>query len=469
MYTFSDFRSEWIRDRSTSDLGRSDGNRVPGGCGLGALQIRNPQSAIRNLCLALVLSSVARGAPNGLSWARAYDQGAEHLRAGDLDAAVRELRLAALLNPRHTLARASLKFARDSLGVELLRDARRFLEKKQVRPAMPLLRRAADLRLEDETHEEVTRLLLNFDHEPYEGAWHHHEDVIAFEKRAMHVARNRRRDLELPGRFVLHRRARVRIFTDLDLVPGGARLEGLFDRLDEAIAAYRQLFLPFELDGKWEGLDVVLIERSEDYVSETGSPDTVGIFLPARRASYFSFVRSRTSDELVTVRALFHEVCHQLDYKLLGMTYPPPWLQEGIAFCFEGLRPGGDGTYELRGLGNDTRRYLAGVCPPGSQRWLGLERLVATRDLRPLHGTPEVHDFYAQAGALVHFLLAGPEHDADGPRRRALFYSLVTAARAEGARPKTAAEDFRHFLAEDQWTAKDFEKNFVKALAGMSE
>ena len=203
-------------------------------------------------------------------------------------------------------------------------------------------------------------------------------------------------------------------------------------------------------------------------MSETGSPDTVGIFLPARRASYFSFVRSRTSRELVTVRVLFHEVCHQLDYKLLGMTYPPPWLQEGIALCFEGLRPGGD-TYELHGPGNDTRRYLAEVCPPSSPRWLGLERLVATRDLRPLHGTSDVHDFYAQAGAFVHFLLAGPETDADGPRRRVLFYSLVAAARAEGARPKSATEDFRHLLAEDQWTAEDFEKNFVKALAEMSE
>ncbi len=95
------------------------------------------------LLVALVLSRAAHGAPNGLSWARAYDQGAEHLRAGDLDAALRELRLAALLNPRHSLARASLKSARESLGVEILRDARRFLQKKQVRPAMPLLRRAA--------------------------------------------------------------------------------------------------------------------------------------------------------------------------------------------------------------------------------------------------------------------------------------------------------------------------------------
>jgi hypothetical protein len=42
---------------------------------------------------------------------------------------------------------------------------------------------------------------------------------------------------------------------------------------------------------------------------------------------------------------------------------------------------------------------------------------------------------------------------------------LVVAARAEGARPKNAAADFRHLLAEDQWTAKDFEKNFVRALA----
>ncbi len=94
---------------------------------------------------------------------------------------------------------------------------------------------------------------------------------------------------------------------------------------------------------------------------------------------------------------------------------------------------------------------------------------MATRELRPLYGTPEVHDFYAQAGAFVHFLLAGPENGADGPRRRALFYSLVAAARAEGARPKNATEDFRHLLAEDQWTAEDFEKNFVKALSGMSE
>ena len=61
------------------------------------------------------------------------------------------------------------------------------------------------------------------------------------------------------------------------------------------------------------------------------------------------------------------------------------------------------------------------------------------------------------------------ESGGEAPRRRALFYGLIAAARAEGARPQAAAQEFRHLLAADQWSVEDFEKNFVKALSGMTD
>ncbi len=169
----------------------------------------------------------------------------------------------------------------------------------------------------------MVRLLGNLGYEPYEDGWYHREEIIALEKRALRLARNRRRDLELPARFVLHRRARLRVFTDLDIARDAWYRERLFRRLRGAVTAYRQLFLPFALDEKWEGLDVVIIEKHEDYALETGAPDTVGLFLPARRASYYSFARFGTADAPGAVRVLFHEVCHQLDYKLLRMIHRP--------------------------------------------------------------------------------------------------------------------------------------------------
>lgn len=425
------------------------------------------------LTIALAAPSSGRGdvpaGPVEVSWVRAYEMGAEHLRSGDLDAAVRELRLAVVLNPTHASARASLRLASESLQSELLREAELRLEKKEIRPAVPRLKRAAELPVRGKSRSEAVRLLRSLGFEQYERGWEHREDVIALEKRAMRIARNRSRELELPGGFVLHRRARVRVFTDLDPAGDPAYFDRLLSRLQEAITTYRRLFLPFELDESWEGLDVVLFAEREDYVRETSSPDTLGMFLPSRRASYFLFARPRAVDDPALVRVLFHEVCHQLDYKLLGMTRPPPWLQEGLAFCFERMRPGPEGTCELAPLGRDTRRHLAEVCPPGSPRWLGLARLVGTRDLRPFRGTPEIHDFYAQACGLVYFLLASSEDDPRGPSRRALFYRLVAAARAEDARPDRALEDFRHLLGEAAWAPGEFEKNFVQAISGMSE
>ncbi len=259
------------------------------------------------------------------------------------------------------------------------------------------------------------------------------------------------------------------MFTDLDIAREALYLERLFGRLRGAVTAYRQLFLPFALDEKWEGLDVVIIEKHEDYALETGAPDTVGLFLPARRASYYSFARFGTADAPGAVRVLFHEVCHQLDYKLLRMIHPSPWLQEGLALYFEGLRPGPHGGYVLAGLPSDSWHYLRRAGYTGGQRWLGLERLVGTRDLQSLRGTPQVHDFYVQAGALVHLLLGDlPAHPAI-PERRALFYRLVAALKEERTRPEKAAADFRQLLAEAGWTPEEFERILVNALIPMSE
>ena len=421
------------------------------------------------LVFALSLIGSSRGSPQELSWASSVETGTELLAAGELDAAVRELRLAVLFHPLHRPARASLDRARRALYAKLLAEARRFLRNKSIRQAVPRLQRAAELELRAQEREEAFRLLRNLGYEVYEDSWHHQEDIVALEKRALRLARNRREDLELPERFALHRRARLRLFTDLKFASDAVRLQRLFERLQGAVKAYRELFLPFDLDEDWQGLDIVIMERPDEYARTTASSKTAGLFLPARRASYFCFGSAAAVDEPAAIRVIFHEICHQLDYKLLRMTHPPPWLQEGLALYFEGLRPGPEGGYAFEGLPSDTWRHLSEGCLPGARRWLGLERLIATQELGPLHGTPQIHDFYAQAALLVHFFLSLEETRPRATVRRALFYSLIAVARKDAAMPATAVEDFRHVLAETGWTLKEFEKNYVNALREMSQ
>ena len=64
--------------------------------------------AMITLLTLLSLTGSARARPGSLPWVAAYEAGTGHLAAGELDAAERDLRLAVLLHPGQTLARASV-------------------------------------------------------------------------------------------------------------------------------------------------------------------------------------------------------------------------------------------------------------------------------------------------------------------------------------------------------------------------
>lgn len=380
------------------------------------------------------------------SWKACRERGLERLEAGDHREARRLLLLATVLHPRHEPSRRSLEDAERRLEAQLLRDGQSLISKGDERTAVRTLIEAALLRGADDG--EAGRLLQKLGSRRYGEEWLGRDELVLREKAEERRARVRRAELELKDDFVLDRRADVRIFTDHstgDVLPFTRRLHRL---VLSARRAHARLFLPLTAPadrpdggraGLESGIDIVVFKRREDYIQLTGSTSTVGMFLPDRGVSVF-FLGERPSG--VDPAVLLHELCHQLDLKALGMRWPAPWLSEGLAVYFEGARVTPEWEIESLGLlpaGGASR--LAAIASERGERWWGIERLCAVADVRPLHATDAVHDFYAQAALVIQTLLWGP------PERRALFFDLVERARAPGARPDSAWRDFTEAAA----------------------
>ena len=385
-----------------------------------------------------------------LRWRSSYEDGKAKLESGDLEGARERLLCATLIEPRSEAAAEALRETEILLRESLLKRGRQLLDRGSLRSACPLLARAAGLG----ASREASGLLEKYGYKEYLGAWVHKDDIASREKMEERRAKRRRAELELPESFVLDRQGDVRIFTDH---PSGEILlftRRLHSHLDAFRRAYERLFVPLGGGrGSSEGIDVVIFRRREDYEERTGSKRTLGMFMPRWKASFF-FLGDRPSGESFSV--LLHEACHQLDDAVLGMRYPPPWLQEGLATCFE------DGGAAASLSPDYTRRVREAAAAVSSDagRWWGIRRIVETTDLSALHGTEAVHDFYAQAAFVVRFLLEGRDSG------RTLFYLLVQKAREPDATPRNAWRDFELALGLHGETPESFDADLLRAAAG---
>ena len=429
----------------------SDGARA--GLGLALLGVwmvaLSPPSSANSLSMPKTLSAE-------VSW----DQVRAHVDRGEKQKAFDEVRRLLQLDPWHPSARSLLGRLRTELTAEQLREAQRLLSTKSRRKAVLLLASAASLDPYGERGGDAVRLLRRLGCVEYEGRWVNEDAYTSAEKRAARIAQQRGGELGLPERFVLHRRGRIRVYTDLKEARSGVWALALFSLLERAVGAYRQLFLPLAPLGDWEGLDVVMFRDRDGYVEEAGSVSTAGIYRADRKAAFFHAGVANGPGYVRSV--LLHEVCHQLDHKLLGLKQSPLWLQEGLAVYFESLTdgPGGD-VAVFGGLSHEYWHHILERSPVGSSRWLGISRLLEISDLQELPGNGAVHDFYAQAGVLVQVLLAGGAEPEPDRWWRALFYQAVKVAQSN---PDQVKGLIRRTLEARKQDLPDLERHTQRAV-----
>jgi len=140
------------------------------------------------------------------------------------------------------------------------------------------------------------------------------------------------------------------------------------------------------------------------------------------------------------------------------MRYPPPWLQEGLAVCFEGAGITADGELEApRSVPPPQAALVRQALAASGERWWGVRRLVSTASLKDLQGTEAILDFYAQAAFLVSLLLE------DRVVSREIFYRLVDKAREPASRPENAWADLESVLRSSGETVDGLEERFRTA------
>ena len=155
-----------------------------------------------------------------------------------------------------------------------------------------------------------------------------------------------------------------------------------------------------------------------------------------------------TSADEHPYRVIFHEYAHALTARAAAVW--PLWLQEGLAEFYS--------TFEA-----DSRRVALGQPIREHARLLREQRLLPLRTLfevgrdEPMAGENPQGIFYAEAWALVHYLLAG-----DGGRRRTAFAEYLDAlsagqppdrafAQACGADDDAVEDDLRRYIGDGRY------------------
>jgi hypothetical protein len=404
----------------------------------------------------LPAAAILLGAGGLPRWDEAYREGMEMVRAGELEAARGKLLLAVRLNPAEPEARRELAEVETELHSKALERARTELEAGRVRAARRSLEQAAKLRA---GCAETERLLLRAGLRRHGEEWLDRDEITAREKAEELRAERRRRELELPERFVLHRLRGFRIWSDhkSDETPPFARR--LLRLIEAQEAAYRELMAPLDPVSPAGGIDVVIFEKRQDYEAYSGEQGTAGIFLPARQASCFHLASSRPEAlrEEFLREVFLHEVTHQLDARVLGLSHPPRWLQEGLAMVFESARLEPDG--RLGRLGERLPASLEPVlerCRPGREGWWGLERLCAeTGAGLPPASDPRIHEFYVQSWLLVRLLIEG------GAKERAVFFDFIDDLRNLEGPPAEPLDRLRQALRRAGATLEGLEERLA--------
>jgi hypothetical protein len=394
------------------------------------------------------------------SWETLHQEGKRAFEEENLTAACAAWVRAAGLNPWHSGIREALETCREKLFALHFRSAEELFDAGRATSAYRSLLEAMRFRPGEERGK---RLLLRGGYERYGDVWLQRGDVIKAEKTQARRARLRRAQLELADRFTLRRLRSFRLWTDHHdgaLLPFTVRLVRILESQERV---YRDLFAPLEPEPPRGGIDVVIFESLEDYGQYTGQPGTGGVFLPERSVSCFYLPRqlSDTVRESFVSKAFLHEVTHQLDFEVLGLRFPPRWLQEGLAVHFESARLSREGRIEELGcrLPRGIELGLSRLREEPSS-WWSLSDLVEIPAEKVLAGRGDwAHQYYAQAWLLVRFLTAG------GPRERAAFFDVVNLYRQRDRRPERPVEDFSRILERHGRTLDQIEKQLRKALS----
>lgn len=389
-------------------------------------------------------------------WSASLARGLERERAGDLDAARAALLEALGLHPACVEAREALTRIVGPLHSSALERGQKSLGRKEPRKAAQAFLAAAELcgaKAASSVEEcECARELRRLGWSRHLGDWVDADVLVAREKTEERKAARRLAQLDLGPDVRLLRREDLRIFTDAvagSEEPAWARRA--FALLSSTRAAYRALFGPVLARGPAEeaagrGIDVVIFRDRARFIDVTGSVTTVGLYLPEREASFFFLSEAPGGERILDDTVVIHEVCHQLDRRVLGLSRPPLWLQEGLAVWFEGakLSPAGR-LEELRGLppwAQTWSRALAGAraraegetgregAAGGDGAALTLREVLMTADVPGPGKGPNRLRFYGASAALVRRLLG------DGPAEREALLDLVDRLRATGLDPE---------------------------------
>ncbi|MCZ6795126.1 MAG: hypothetical protein O7J95_16100 [Planctomycetota bacterium] len=371
---------------------------------------------------------------------RLYRDGVEAAARGDLELAHQKLRLASALDPWHEEARRREAELRDRLFARDHREARRLLDAGRVLAAE---RRFLSAARWHPGHDALRRALRNLGLQLYGEEWLHRGEITRREQDEELRAHRRSKGLGLADRFRLHRRRGLRIWTDLQDAGSRPLVRRLLLLLERQERLYRQLFAPLSPAPASGGVDVVLFRRRADYLEYGGREGTAGIFLPERVVSCFTIPPLRPDDTSSAsaaddrerlLRAVFlHEVAHQLDRRVLGLSRPPRWLQEGLAVRFEAGRLDREGNLRLDAP--YPASVAAAIQRSRASGWK-VGELIRTdaREVLSMEGDA-LREYYARSWALVDYLLSG------GSGSRAVFFDLVSALQdAEGSGRKAARE-----------------------------
>lgn len=130
------------------------------------------------------------------------------------------------------------------------------------------------------------------------------------------------------------------------------------------------------------------------------STNIAGYFLKGQTVNYITL--SAEGEDEQTYRTIFHEYTHYLVGNTLGKSRIPPWFNEGLAEYYETFKIEGDQKVILGGIHNQHLNLLS------QNRLIPLDTFFNI-DNYSLHqqGNDGVGLFYAQAWALMHYLIQG--------------------------------------------------------------
>lgn len=202
-------------------------------------------------------------------------------------------------------------------------------------------------------------------------------------------------------------------------------------RLEQFRESLRQVLSPMNVDSPVP-TTVVVFRTADDYkpfkpIKSTGEVHEMvaGYFLAGADKNYIT-LSGESGERANAYNVIFHEYTHFLIRNNLGESKIPPWYNEGAAAYYETFAIEND---QKITLGGTQKKYLSML---GKNNLIPFEDFFNT-DNYTLHeqGNDRVGLFYAQAWALMHYLIQG--RDGAGKPQLEKFLRSVMSGKAAKA------------------------------------